>query len=253
MNDTGTNRSGRLVVVSGPSCMGKTPLIRALYRFHPELTDGLQSLVLYNSRAPRPNETSGVEHHFCSREEIERLRDDERFAVFDVRGDLQALDLESLSAHLRTSDVLYEGNPYVASYLLALDRLANLRRLGIFLSPLSRDEIEFLKEQPDVSLPELVTELMRGKLIRRATRHTAQLSDRQTRDIQRRADRAYAELKLAHLFDCVVANHDGEDSDHWEALKYPLGDARRTLLIVAALLAGHMPEIAEQWDAGLLP
>jgi guanylate kinase len=233
--------------------MGKTPLIRALYRFYPRHSERLQHLVLYNSRDPRPNEISGVEHHFSTREEIERMRDDERFVVIDVRGDLQALDVASLCAHLKTSDCLYEGNPYVASYLLAPERLANVSRLGIFLSPLSRHEIEFLCAQSDVSLPALITELMRGKLIRRAKRHSPDLSDRQLQDIRQRAGRAYQEMKMAHLFDYVVANHDGEDSDHWETLKYPLGDARKTLLTVAALLEGQTPENAERWATGLLP
>ena len=58
--------SGRLVILSGPSCAGKSPLDKALERFFPELHYRLQKLVLYNSRAPRPGETNMVDYHFMS-------------------------------------------------------------------------------------------------------------------------------------------------------------------------------------------
>ena len=34
--------SGRLVVLSGPSCIGKSPLVKALAQFHPDLHKKLQ-------------------------------------------------------------------------------------------------------------------------------------------------------------------------------------------------------------------
>jgi guanylate kinase len=89
-------RSAKLVVLSGPSCVGKSPLVKALAQFHPELCKTLQPLVLYNSRSPRPGERDGEAYHFRPREEIEGLRERENFVVMDVRGDLQALDWEEL-------------------------------------------------------------------------------------------------------------------------------------------------------------
>jgi len=47
-------RKGRLVILSGPSCVGKSPLAKARARFYPELRKTLHPLVLYNSRDPRP-------------------------------------------------------------------------------------------------------------------------------------------------------------------------------------------------------
>ena len=40
--------SGRLVILSGPSCAGKSPLDRALARCYPELHQRLQKLVHFN-------------------------------------------------------------------------------------------------------------------------------------------------------------------------------------------------------------
>ena len=102
----------RVVILSGPSCVGKSPLDKALGRFYPELRGTLRKLVLYNSRAPRPGEVDGVDYHFRMRSQVEALRAEDRYAVLDVRGDLQALDVEELHAMLQDSNAFFEGNPY---------------------------------------------------------------------------------------------------------------------------------------------
>ena len=246
------NQPGRLVILTGPSCAGKTPLVRALRRFWPEQANAHRPIVLLNSRSPRPGETDGVEHHFRPRDEIEHLRGDERYAVLDVRGDLQALDVAELVESLKSEDALYEGNPYVARELLTNPRLANIRRLSIFLSPLSREEIEYLTKQPAVSLRALTAELMRRKQLRRAQRSKGVLSAHDLDDIERRATRAYDELCMARELDFVIPNHDGEDSENWDAFYYPLGDARRSLLGVVEFLSGRTPTVAEKWESDLL-
>ena len=47
-------KPGRLVILAGPSCSGKTPLASALAQVRPELAASLKPLVLYNDRAARP-------------------------------------------------------------------------------------------------------------------------------------------------------------------------------------------------------
>ena len=244
---------GRLVILTGPSCVGKSPLARALRRFHPDLAARLRPLVLYNSRAPRPGEQTGVDYHFRTREQVEALRADPRYVVLDVRGDLQGLDLEDLAAVLRGGDAFYEGNPFVGRVLQTHEALRDVGRLGIFLSPLSKEELAFLRAEPSVSLPALVCDVMRRKLLRRARRQKGELSAKDLEEVERRAGSAYTELAMAHHFDHVVPNHDGEDSDNWEAFYHPLGDARRTLLAFVALLRGETPAGVERWDAGDLP
>ena len=54
-------------------------------------------------------------------------------------------------------------------------------------------------------------------------------------------------------FDYVIPNHDGEDSDNWDAFYFPLGDARTCLNSFVALLEGNVPAGVERWDADLLP
>ena len=196
--------TGGLVLLSGPSCVGKSPLAKALRRFHPDLSAKLQPIVLYNSRSPRPGERDGEDYHFRPREQIEALRDRERYVVMDVRGDLQALDLEDLSALLNKGDAFFEGNPFIGRTLQTHPDLRGLKRLGVFLSPLSREEILFLRDEAHVSLPDLVAEVMRRKLLRRAHRQKTDLSLKDLEEIERRAGSAYRELKEAHHFEYVI-------------------------------------------------
>jgi guanylate kinase len=244
---------GRLVILAGPSCVGKSSLDRALARFHPDLHRRLQKVVLFNSRDPRPGEQDGVDYHFRPRAQIAALRSQERFAVLDVRGDLQALDLTELAALLERGDAFFEGNPSVGRLLQTHPALAKARRLSIFLAPLSKDEVLFLKDPArNLALLDLVTDVMRRKLLRRTRRQKGELSLLDLENIERRASSAFRELQEAVHFEWVIPNHDGEDSDNWEAFYYPLGDARRALLAFADLLEGRVPVIAEHWEAELL-
>ncbi len=49
-------QTGRLVILSGPSCAGKGPLCSALETFYPQIMENMHKLVLYNSRQPRPGD-----------------------------------------------------------------------------------------------------------------------------------------------------------------------------------------------------
>lgn len=245
---------GCLVILSGPSCVGKSPLVKALGKFHPEWSKLLQRLVLYNSRTPRPGELDGRDYHFRTRGEIEAFRGNHRYALLDVRGDLQALDLEELHSLLSRGDVIFEGNPFVGLTLLTHPGMSDVARLSVFLSPLSKQEINYLKDpERHISLKDLLTDIMRRKLLRRTRRQKGELSAQDLENIERRATSAYSELREAWRFDYVLPNHDGEDSDHWDAFYYPLGDARNSLNAFVALLEGNVPAGAEKWDAGLLP
>lgn len=246
---------GRLVILSGPSCVGKGPLYSALVRSYPELVKSLEFLVLYNTRAPRPGEKDGEAYNFRSRADIEALQKREGFIVMDVRGDLQALEVASITEITdRGKDAFYEGNPFVATAVIRSSTLASIPKLSVFLSPLSKDEILHLQDPSKrVSLPEFVTDVMRRKLLRRTRKQKEILSAKDLENIERRASSAYREMKLAWQFDHVLPNHDGEDSENWDAFYYPIGDARRALLAFAEILSDQHAVYAEKWDEDLLP
>jgi guanylate kinase len=247
-------QKGRLVILSGPSCVGKSPLAKALAKFYPELRKTLQPLVLYNSRDPRPGEVDGIDYHFRSREQIENLKAKDGFVVLDVRGDLQGLDLQELSALLAKSDLFFEGNAFVGRALQTSSALAQVNRLTVFMSPVSRDEVLSLKTaQRSISLPDFIADVMRRKLLRRTRRQKGELALNDLENIETRAASAYRELREAHHFQYVIPNHDGEDSENWDAFYYPLGDARLALSAFASLLAGKTPLEVEHWEEDLIP
>ena len=244
---------GRLVILSGPSCVGKGPLHRAIKVFYSQLSGKLTKLVLYDSRPPRPGEIDGVDYHFRCREYIEQLQNKDDFLVTDVRGDLQALDLNYFRRTLGQSDALFEGNPFIGSELLTIIAKLKITCLSVFLSPLSKAEIEGLKSRQDINLETFVTDVMRRKLLRRTQRHKTILSLPDLENIEVRAKSAYKEMKQAWRFDFVIPNHDGEDSDNWNAFYYPIGDARLALMCFADILSGRGTDYAEHWTEDLLP
>jgi guanylate kinase len=244
---------GRLVILSGPSCVGKGPLHKSLKIFYPKLAVGLPKLALYDSRPPRPGEVDGVDYHFRTREYIERLQNNSDFLVTDVRGDLQALDLNYLRQILARGDAFFEGNPFIAVELLDMARAQKIETRSVFLSPLSATEIEELKTRQNINFEAFVTDLMRCKLLRRTTKQKSILSLKDLENIEVRAGSAYKEMKEAWRFDFVIPNHDGEDSDNWNAFYYPIGDARNALTCFAKILSGRKTIYAETWPQDTLP
>jgi guanylate kinase len=65
------DRPGRLVVISGPSGVGKTTLLRRLLATFPELVPSVSA----TTRPPRKGEQDGLDYHFLSVEEFERRRE----------------------------------------------------------------------------------------------------------------------------------------------------------------------------------
>lgn len=71
MSNTGARAAGRgiLLVVAGPSGVGKGTLIRGLRERH----GGIEWSVSCTTRDPRPGELDGQDYHFLSREEFLRM------------------------------------------------------------------------------------------------------------------------------------------------------------------------------------
>lgn len=244
---------GRLLVVSGPSCVGKGPLFHAFSVFYPDKFQEWDKLVLYNSRPPRPGEKDGIDYHFRTRKDIESLKDNDKFRVFEVRADIQALNIEDLNNGLADGNIYFEGNPFVGTTLLDISLKEGFPVTSIFLSPLSKEEILFLRDHDDkIDLSSLLAEIMRRKLLRRIKRHKTDISLKDLQDIEKRAGSAYEEIKYAYKYQFVIPNHDGEDSDNWNSFYYPLAEARQVLLEFLRILDGSGTRLSERWDKNLL-
>lgn len=248
-------KTGRLILLSGPSCMGKGSMIKALKKFYPKPHRNLKRIVLFNSRPPRPGETDGVEFRFRPRAYIEKLAVKKSLLTLELRGDLHALNIKKLTKIVAKHDAILIDSPYMISALLAHGQLPKVPIISILLSPLSREEILFYKKRMDRIFPleGFVADLMRRKLLRRTRRQKNILSTKDLEDVEVRAKSAYGELREAHHFDYVLVNHEGGDNEYWNSFYYPVGDPLRCLRAFAKLLKGRKSNWAEKWEEGLMP
>src|SRR6202008_5183525 len=69
--------NGRVIVLSGPSAVGKSTLVRCLR----ERIPNLQFSVSATTRAPRPGEADGVDYHFVSPARFQQLIDGDKLLV----------------------------------------------------------------------------------------------------------------------------------------------------------------------------
>ncbi len=243
----------RLVILSGPSCVGKTPLFNALKTFAPHEAGQLEKLVLYHSRAPRPGEQDGVDYHFRDEKTIQRLGRRRDFFLFSHQGEWQGLDLLEAREKLTrgSHDLFLDANPYFARGLAGRIKVLKIPTLAIYLSPLSAEEITAFKAaSPGGDLRAFIAEIMRRKLASRTQKQRGPLTLPDLQMIERRVTFALDTMQTAHQFDWVLPNHDGEDSSHWTGYGLPLGDARKTLLAFIALLQGKTTPLAERWKKG---
>jgi guanylate kinase len=249
-------KPGRLIFLSGPSCMGKGTLVKVLKKFHRELYDNLKRVVLYNSRPPRPGETDGVEFHFRPRAYVEKMVKDKGLLAIEVRGgDLHAVNVNKLHKIVKKHDAILIDTPYMVKALREHPDMPQVPILSIIMVPISQEEILFYKSMASQVFPleDFVTDLMRRKLLRRTLKQKNILSLKDLEQIELRAHFAYPELKEAHHFDYVLVNHEGGDAEYWSSFYYPVGDPLKCLNAFADLLRGKQPAWAEKWDKDLVP
>ncbi|MBL1076633.1 guanylate kinase [Nocardia sp. 2] len=79
-------RKGRLVVLVGPSAVGKSTVVRCVRERLPELVFSVSA----TTRAPRPGEVDGRDYHFVSRERFDAMIEaGELLEWADIHGGLQ--------------------------------------------------------------------------------------------------------------------------------------------------------------------
>lgn len=170
-------RPGLLIVISGPSGVGKDTVIKRLL----ELDPNLRYSVSYTTRSPRPGEVDGVNYHFASRDEFERFVREGAFLEYAT----------------------YDGNLYGTP----IAQLDEVRAAGhdIVLKIDVQGAEQVRKRAPDALRIFLAPPSMEELLRRRTERHSE--SDRDQAARQRIAQ---DEMALAPHFDRVVVNDDME-------------------------------------------
>ncbi len=170
-----TTPVGRTVVLSGPSAVGKSTVVRCLRERIPNLHFSVSA----TTRAPRPGEVDGVDYHFVSPARFQQLIDEgELLEWAEIHGGLHRSG--TLAEPVRAATAA--GFPVLIEVDLAGARAvkqAMPEALTVFLAPPSWQDLE-------------------TRLIGRGT---------ETPDvIQRRLDTARVELAAQGDFDVVVVN-----------------------------------------------
>ena len=168
---------GRLVVLAGPSAVGKSTVVHRLVSDVPDLYFS----VSMTTRAPRPGEVDGEDYFFVSADDFQRRIDaGEMLEWADIHGGLQ----RSGTPAGPVQEALDAGRPVLVEVDLAGAR--NIKRL--------------MPEASTVFLAPPSWEILVQRLSGRGT---------ETEDvIQRRLLTARDELNAQHEFDDVVVNDD---------------------------------------------
>ncbi|HYW19781.1 MAG TPA: guanylate kinase [Nodularia sp. (in: cyanobacteria)] len=170
---------GRLIVLTGPSGVGKGTLMQELLKRHPELYYS----VSVTTRSPRPGEIDGENYYFISRNKFEQLVDQGEFLEWaEFAGNYYGTPREAVlnqvqSGKLVVLEIELEGARQI--------RASFPRALSIFILPPSLNELE---------------SRIRGR---------AQDSEEA---IARRLHRAQAEIEAADEFDVQIVNDDLENA-----------------------------------------
>jgi guanylate kinase len=127
---------GILFVISSPSGGGKGTLIRRVLKDVP----GLSYSVSWTTRAPRPGELDGVNYHFVTVEEFERMRDAGGFLEWAVvHGHLYGTALSVVEQDLAEGrDIILEIDVQGAESV----RKAMPSVVGVFIMPPSFDVLK---------------------------------------------------------------------------------------------------------------
>jgi guanylate kinase len=175
----GLSAQGRVVVLSGPSAVGKSTVVRCLRE---QLAD-LYFSVSATTRAPRPGEVDGVDYHFVSPDEFQQLID--RGALLEWAEIHRGLHRSGTLAQ-PVREAMAAGRPVLIEVDLAGARAVKSalpEALSVFLAPPSWEALEARLAGRGTETPEVMA---------------------------RRLATARAELAAQSDFDVVVVNRQLE-------------------------------------------
>jgi guanylate kinase len=125
----------KLIIISAPSGCGKTSLVKALL----EQRDDIIVSISHTTRAKRTGDTNGIDYHFITTQEFEKLIQNNEFIEWaTVFGNLYGTSKKSLQQSLQTSSVIVEIDWQGARQLKQI--FPNC--ITIFIKPPSIEELE---------------------------------------------------------------------------------------------------------------
>lgn len=210
---------GKLIILSGPSCVGKGPMTSAMKAYCKANGKTLVKHVLYNDRPLRLGEQDGVTYHFRSTVELNSLynSNQDRYHLYPVNAkktNYQMLDKYMLIDELNKNDVvLLEILITEVNVPIALCNSIPFIAEQIFIEPFSDADYFDMGCVTQASKDAAVVAAMLNKLINRST---------EGRDDQlKRALRVPKEIQDAKASGAkFITNHFGEDNSRlWGLLE----------------------------------
>lgn len=174
------NHRGLLIVVSGPSGVGKGTVRKALFNMP---NHDLVYSVSMTTRAARPGEVDGVDYFFVSREDFEkRIREDQFLEWAEFVGNYYGTPRDKVEEQLeKGKEVVLEIE--VEGALKVRNQTKDA--VFIFIVPPGKDALY-------------------NRLLNRGTEDTEK--------IKARMEKAEKEFLLAHKYDYIVVNDDIENA-----------------------------------------
>ncbi len=237
----------KLILISGPSCVGKGPLTAAVRHFYPSIKFTKLSVIKSKqsrNHIPRPDEQEAWNDPNCwrSQEEIDSLAANDHFVIGKCYGFSQAVNLDLIVNHPHKT-ILMEMYYLMVPGLLQAKRLEGIKIETVFVTPVSNNEIEFFKSlglNPDNA----VKAIMADKQFQRILFHKRKMDAEFLADVKKRIDDSVLEIAAAKNYDHIIVNRDGEGSPNWNRLAdgtfiaEPAGDAKTAMQKLAEILAG---------------
>jgi guanylate kinase len=208
-------QSNQLILISGPSGVGKGPIIDTLFIYANANGISISKHVLYTNREKRTGEIDGETYHYVDTATLEGMqnRNPNGFKKFNVHEQIQGINIETLKNELLIHslvilEIFFEQTPEIASFC----RDHDIYTKSVFIKPLSEDDYQSIGCTDDYER-ELVTKaVMQTKLTNRATETHEK--------VLKRADSAFLEIKNHKGYDFDLVNHYGEDNRYlWDSLK----------------------------------
>ncbi len=190
----------RLVMISGPSGVGKGPII--------EWAKELYTPEVYQVKVRKTK----TERHKSSEDDLGFIGKGE-FYQFDCRGVEQRIYLDELDSAIEEQDiVLLEA--YYKTFDFLKNRYLSIDFVSTFISPLTLDEIRELAEQGK-RLEDYLPNLMLDSLIKRSERDGKAFTKTLIKELGQRAEDSVDEMGFARNYRQVIHNHCYESDSRW--------------------------------------
>jgi len=192
----------RLVVISGPSGVGKGPIIEWVKKLY--LPD------LYQVKVRKTK----TERHKGNEDDLGFDGNNGKYYQFDCRGVEQRIYLDELDSAIENHGVVLLETYYNTFDFLKNRYDTSIDFASIFISPLDSEEIKEL--QQGTKLKDYLPELMLDSLVRRAERDGKTFTRTLNSELEQRAEDSVNEMIFAHKYRQVIPNHCYESDSRWK-------------------------------------